>query len=316
VWIPFALAIALLAPGAIPAIPGSDVHLLEFKSGDVAVHLVGAAAFIFLGIYSVRGPTIAEAALWPAWLLGIAMTAAISRAALLAAAVGAAAALVLKPSQRAIPFFAIALFLGASFVMADPTIDLGRHRRISVEQITSNFESVISDRGRPDLEGTESWRQRWWGDIVDYTINGPHFWAGKGFGINLADDDGFQTPDQALRSPHNAHMTILARTGVPGLAIWALLQAGFAFAMLRAFFSALARGDAFWVRVNGWLFVYWLAMMIVMTFDVYLEGPQGGIWFWSVFGLGLAALSAQASDRSHDRGGAMPARPHAHPLHP
>jgi hypothetical protein len=35
---------------------------------------------------------------------------------------------------------------------------------------------------------------------------------------------------------------------------------------------------------------YWLAFMINVSFDVVLEGPHGGIWFWTVYGVGLAAL--------------------------
>jgi hypothetical protein len=31
-------------------------------------------------------------------------------------------------------------------------------------------------------------------------------------------------------------------------------------------------------------------MMVVTSFDPYLEGPQGGIWFWSIFGLGLVTM--------------------------
>jgi hypothetical protein len=34
-------------------------------------------------------------------------------------------------------------------------------------------------------------------------------------------------------------------------------------------------------------------MVINTSFDPYLEGPQGSIWFWTVFGLGLAALQLQ-----------------------
>ena len=33
--------------------------------------------------------------------------------------------------------------------------------------------------------------------------------------------------------------------------------------------------------------------MINASFDVYLEGPQGGIWFWSFFGFGMALLEVQ-----------------------
>jgi hypothetical protein len=31
-------------------------------------------------------------------------------------------------------------------------------------------------------------------------------------------------------------------------------------------------------------------MMVNTTFDPYLEGPQGGIWFWALFGLGLVLI--------------------------
>jgi hypothetical protein len=30
--------------------------------------------------------------------------------------------------------------------------------------------------------------------------------------------------------------------------------------------------------------------MVNTTFDPYLEGPQGGIWFWALFGLGLVLI--------------------------
>jgi hypothetical protein len=33
--------------------------------------------------------------------------------------------------------------------------------------------------------------------------------------------------------------------------------------------------------------------MVNASFDVFLEGPTGGIWFWSLFGLGIAALEIQ-----------------------
>jgi hypothetical protein len=38
------------------------------------------------------------------------------------------------------------------------------------------------------------------------------------------------------------------------------------------------------------LIAYWLALMSNTAFDVYLEGPMGGVWFWTVFGTGLAAV--------------------------
>ena len=47
----------------------------------------------------------------------------------------------------------------------------------------------------------------------------------------------------------------------------------------------------------AWLLAYWVAMMIATSFDPYLEGPQGGIWYWVVIGAGLVVmrLTRQAS---------------------
>ena len=51
-------------------------------------------------------------------------------------------------------------------------------------------------------------------------------------------------------------------------------------------------GGRGWGGISGWLVVYGAASMVNMSFDVYLQGPHGGIWFWSVFGLGIAVAAA------------------------
>ena len=48
-----------------------------------------------------------------------------------------------------------------------------------------------------------------------------------------------------------------------------------------------------WARLNLWTLASWAAFMINASFDVYLEGPQGGILFWSFFGFGMALLEMQ-----------------------
>jgi hypothetical protein len=68
------------------------------------------------------------------------------------------------------------------------------------------------------------------------------------------------------------------------------------------------------MRLNLWLLAYWTAAMVNSTFDVYLEGPQGAIWFWSVFGFGLAALHYQTSEAPSWR--ASPVSQHSIPRLP
>jgi hypothetical protein len=186
-------------------------------------------------------------------------------------------------------------------MLVNPQFELGGDRKFAPGEIGWSALSIVASSREPALEATKSFRLHWWKEIVSYTVTGPYFWTGKGFGVNLADDDGFQVvADHSLRSPHNGHMTILARMGVPGLALWIALQAMFGVHLLRAFWWARHRGGPRWSRwaqIDAWLLAYWIAMVINMAFDVYLEGPQGGIWFWSVLGLGIAALTIQDRQR-------------------
>jgi O-antigen ligase len=176
-------------------------------------------------------------------------------------------------------------------------VDLGLSRNVSVTQLIANLGSITGGDDA-QLDASKDWRLSWWTKIYGYTIDGPYLWVGKGFGVNLATDDGFQVDEeQSLRAPHSAHLEILARAGLPGLALWALLQLAFAAAMLRA--AAIARRikEPVWIPLLGWVFVYWLAALVNGSFDVYLGGPQGGIWFWSMIGLGLA-LTRMVNERA------------------
>ena len=130
-----------------------------------------------------------------------------------------------------------------------------------------------------------------WTDIVNYTVFGPHFWDGKGYGICLANDDGYQVgADNSLRSPHNGHLTILARSGVPGFVLWATLQGSWFVAILRSVVSSHRLKRSNWCALFAFLLSYWMAFMVNISFDVFIEGPMGGVWFWSVFGVGIAAV--------------------------
>lgn len=162
---------------------------------------------------------------------------------------------------------------------------------MTTTQWWENIASVFVGSSDTNLEGTKQFRLAWWGKIIDYTFNGPYFWTGKGFGINLADADGFQpTADHSLREPHNSHLSVLARMGVPGFILWILLQAGFALFLLRALLAHRRAGDKQLAAVGVWVLAFWAAMMVNTSFDPYLEGPQGGIWFWALFGLGLVVI--------------------------
>jgi hypothetical protein len=287
IWFPIAAVLTIVFGDRIPAVPGSTVPFVYFKGGDTGVHLAGIAAFTLAGLYG--GRPVREALLWVGWAASGAIAAALNRGGMIAAATSVFTLLFVRRLSHWLVLAAVAVTLLTGAFLADPQIDLGVQRTVSFQQLVENVTSIFANQPNTTNQGTKEWRIQWWNKIIGYTIDGPYFWTGKGYGINLADSDGFQVnADLSLRAPHSAHFEILARSGVPGLVLWILLQAAWVAAMLRATIRARASGRTWWLAVIAWLFVYWLAAIVNMSVDVYLGGPQGGIWFWAVFGAGLA----------------------------
>jgi O-antigen ligase len=298
VWV--SLAVLVIPSNALPAGPGSDISILGFKGGDMSVHLAGAAAFIALGLYTERESfRLPVGYLWLAWLFAVGVAGGINRGGLLAATAGISLAFALRPSRRVIQFGLITALVLLFMALFNVEVKLSGDKVASVDVFAQRFESIFKDNQNSKLEGTKEYRLEWWKYIANYTFNGPYFWGGKGFGVNLADSDGFQvTSDGSLRAPHNSHVTVLARMGVPGLVIWVAMLLTFGLSLLNGFFRTTRAGLLHWAGINGWILVYWIAMCINASFDPYLEGPQGGIWFWSIIGLGLFALRAQKLELS------------------
>ena len=296
VLVPLTAALAPLVSDSLPTVPGSNVGVLNFKEGDIGVHLAGAAAFVIVGLFQTPGaaPALVDTLLLPFWLFGVGVALSLNRGGFVAANAAWLSLGFFRPPKRWLFSLLLMALVALALVTADPSLDYGTSRQLSLDQIGANLGSIFADTNNTGLQGTKEFRLAWWGAIVDYTLNGPYFWTGKGFGVNLADDDGFQvTADDSLRAPHNTHFTVLARMGVPGLLLWAALQVAFGIQLLMAYFHSRRVGNDFWCRVDIWLFVYWIAMLVDTSFDPYLEGPQGGIWFWAVIGLGVAAINLQ-----------------------
>ena len=278
-------------------IPGTA--MTGAKPADSAPHLAGAAAFLLTGLaarpaFSRRATSMAprESAVWFALLPGIIVIGSLTRGGLVAIIAAMGIATVLKPSKagrKLVQFGTAALVVGILWlVWPSEYVAIEKDRAMAPEQILQNLMSIGGghDNG---LEDTRQWRIVWWEKIIDYTVHGPYFWTGKGFGVNLSFDDGIEPdPDAPNRNPHNGSLTVLARAGVPGLVLWAALQAWFAFAMLRGWLRAKRSGQHDQASVFAWVLAYWMAILINATFDPSLEGPQGGIWFWCVIAYGVA----------------------------
>ncbi|MDR6871818.1 parallel beta-helix repeat protein [Bosea sp. BE125] len=291
--IPIAIVFYLIARffgSSIPKLPGQDVEVISVRSGELAAHLCGAIVLVLVGLCKV-GRFWLVAALSAALLI-----ASQSRGGMLALLAPLVLAMVLSGQLRRLITIgsSIVLIMGLAY-LADLEIDLPRGERpISARALVDNVVSIAAPSDANNLDGTKQWRLNWWEAIRNYTVHGPYFWTGKGFGVNLAEADGFvvglERGGPLLRSPHSVHMTYLARSGVPGLALWLLTCASWMVALLRAARLAWLRGDVDWSRYFIFLSCYVASIIIDASFDVALEGPMLGIPFWILFGVGLGSL--------------------------
>jgi hypothetical protein len=295
--LPVVFCIYRLLGAARPEWPWVAVPIVQIKEGDVLVHLAGVMAFWVSGLGG--RPSLKYVVILTVML---AATGVVDRAGTVAFGLVFFLSLLYRPGNLNILRVVLTVLVAVVLLWASGLrveLEGGKGRDISFDQILININSVLFDTGSDGLDSTKEWRLDWWKEIASYTLNGPYFFTGKGYGINLADDDGFQVlADGSLRNPHSIHLNILARSGVPGLATWVLVQGVWALLVLRAFFQSRVRGYADWSSLFFFLFCYWCALMVNGSFDVYIEGPPGGIWLWSVYGTGLAAVILYGRDPS------------------
>jgi hypothetical protein len=292
----------------IPRLYG-PVPIVEIGASAVGTHLAGAMVFVLIGYRRVS-------LLWiVVWLITLALVSATNRGATLAAIVPITIAMLVLRRYRlllttvvaVVGIFAALLALESTFGEYEEAKD-SIERPVSAHQIVENAMSIIGQSGQ-QTEGTKQWRLNWWDIIINDTIYGPNFWNGRGFGINLAGADGFAGTDDwrhhrpPTRSPHSVHMTLLARAGVPGAVLWALVLVSWFGLLIRAMLTARAHRQERWLELFLFIACYAMAILINASFDVTLEGPMQGIWFWCLFGFGIGSVMVYRARRS-DRSGA------------
>ncbi|NNL86309.1 MAG: O-antigen ligase family protein, partial [Myxococcales bacterium] len=286
--------------GWIPLVPGTHgITLLFLKFGDVGVHLAGAGAFLALGLYDRLSERRVPGASWIIWTLfaiSAAVVFSLSRSGLVSIVAALGIVLVAKPlgaHWRLVPLGLIGVLL--LFAVGQTGVSSRLEREVSVSQIAANVMSIFDSSSRTNQLGDNvRWRLRWWQRIADDTAFGARRLTGRGYGVNLAKVDGFlgdSALDQKLRSPHSVHMTFLARGGLPGLGLWVAFIAVFAAMQIAAYRRASRCGHDVLARVVLFLLAYWVAFLVNASFDVFLEGPQGGIWFWCLTGLAMTAIA-------------------------
>jgi hypothetical protein len=300
-WAPFAVALAQVDALTAISVPGTGTPINVFRINDIAVHLGLGLTFLWLGVDRlIEGyrPRVRDAWLSVVGVLGLLVAASQSRGGFLAAAGTAVVAFAYLPAgrRRRLVFTVTAGLLVVLTVVW--TLDLripGERRDVSLQQLTANMASIAGSQENEELSGTVEWREGFWRQVVNDLLSSEAWLTGLGFGPILPEryevDVGNTNNNpnaQPLRSVHNSHLTILARVGFPGLALWLLLWLTLAVQLIR------------WVRrrpggvrdpanaLGVWYLASVVGFLIGAYFDPSLEGPHAGIWLFTLVGLGAA----------------------------
>lgn len=294
IWAPIAMFLSAALGQSVPLIPDSSTSMLAFKPGNLTIHIAAGIAFIWL-VQPPNSPRQLMSArlLTALGLAGLVVGSAVNRGGGIGALLILVGVIALSP-HRVKTFYSwtslFALLLLLAFAI-DLKIDLGR-REVSLDQLASNLESVVNPtEADRELSGTVQWRLEFWRKISDETLLGQKWLTGWGFGPNLAELYGFNTApagtDEGLRSAHNSHMSVLGRTGLPGLLLWLIFwvtwytSAGHSARLLRRYG---AHRDG---MLLAWTVVVTSGFLLAAVFDPMLESPQVAVWVWFIVGLGM-----------------------------
>lgn len=259
---------------------------LIFVKGDVASGFMAAGAFWFAAHYARHGRKL-SLALMTVSIAGVLLSN--SRAGVVAFLAGACVAFVLGATRlrRALLVLAAVVVVGLAVEAALPHAP-GRSSRAyrlyeslrTATDFTGTYTPRTEDLG--DKPDNNQFRRVWWEAVVEETAaEGP--WFGLGFGRDIADEFlrryyADNSEDFNVRSPHSFVLTVYARMGAVGFAVFLAFLVATAVRTWRAARAGPATG-----AVAEWLSPW----MIFLTacFGVVLEGPMGAIVFWTLLGL-------------------------------
>ena len=261
-----------------------NVHLLFFKFGDIGVHLFVAFILQLTNLNRYKKPFDLLNYLCIFLLFSVASS--YSRSGMLSFIIAFIIFyyflndhIVKNQLRNFVKFVPIVFIISLIFLSKFKVADNFQGRTVGVEQVALNFTSIFSTSEEGGLNDNKIWRLLWWGQIIDYTFNGPYFIAGKGLGISLADDDQILTTDLEgdLRSPHNFSLSVLARYGVFIFFTWLywnILQ--------------IRRIKTYNIsKLQLVIICIQIAFLFNANFDVFLEGPMGAFPFWVFVGIDL-----------------------------
>lgn len=155
--------------------------------------------------------------------------------------------------------------------------------QVSFSRIVFKGDLLASGQGVPSMMAFRMhlWRQAW-----DGFLERP--WIGQGFGTHMMQTQLNGLPavvdGRWISGPHNSFLAVMNRLGLLGLFFLGGLLLAVAYEGYKAERSTLA-----WILIAAVVNVHFFAF-----FNVCLENPQGGIWYWLFLGMALRAFAEPA----------------------
>jgi hypothetical protein len=160
--------------------------------------------------------------------------------------------------------------------------------KISLDYIVKHLESTsgTGEAGTEGAAGGVGLRIGWWSHIYSEMGQSAYNEAfGLGYGIALT--DFFGGTGKIVREPHNSYISVWARLGYTGAAVWLLMQAGLYHSWWRSFKLAKKFG---WIQAQNnllLLLMFFFFMLIAALGEDAFEKPFGAIPYYLFFGVVL-----------------------------
>jgi hypothetical protein len=254
-------------------------NIIIYKNGDKSVHLLISTILMFLytNQYSRKWLVANTILIVINFLILLAFTRSGSVAyifALFSFFFFSKEKILNESLRKLLKYVPIIMIIGMGLFVAIDIQGDAQGRTISLTQITDNFSSIVSTNIDGNLAENKVWRLIWWAKLINESFTLQHFFVGKGLGMSLAGNDILNTDDN-LRSPHNFHLTILARFGYFVFIAWIIWLVS----LFKPLFTRKLAGKT--LAITSIL----LAFIINGSFDVFFEGPMGAFPFWTFVGL-------------------------------
>jgi hypothetical protein len=282
-WLPIALFINFILQFFVPILENvslfGSIPILLYKNGDMGVHLCISTIFMILNLDKYNKKEFYSILFFI--IYDFLIISSYSRSGMLSYLLGLTCfyfytnnSNIKNSFQVFTKYIPYLLLIIIPLFITIKVKENFQGRVAGIEQIGQNFTSIIGQAEGVNLENNEIWRLLWWSKIIDYSFTTNSFFYGKGLGMSLAQTDDISV-DEDLRSPHNFHLTIMARFGVIVFIIW-------------VYWIILTIRPLFTRKLSPKMLSLTciiIAFLFNSSFDVFLEGPMGAFPFWTFVGL-------------------------------